>query len=156
MRRSHVSPPAAEAFVAGDLFLAALQPHAISVNQAKGTVLFRQGQRSSGGYLLLSGQARLYLERDDGRAVAVRTVGPGYLLGLPGTILNRAYLFTAKLTRDSRVAFVPTDDLLKFLRERSDLCLEIVEMLGGELLDLPPTVSPRATRAHRRHHRGTA
>jgi hypothetical protein len=154
MRRSQARTPIAEAFNAHDKLIAALQPHAVYDIRPKGTVLFQQGEGSRGVFLLLDGQARLLIHRDDGRTVPVRCVGPGYLLGLPGTILNRAYLFTAKLTKDSRVAFIPTDELLDFLRQRSDICFDVVEMLGGELLDLPPAIHPRSTRA--RHHRHTA
>ena len=150
MRRSQLRPPAAEAFNAQQELAVALQQRASFDAYPKGTILFREGEPSRGVYLLLEGAARLYLDCDDNRKTAMRNVGPGYLLGLPGTILNRSYLFTAKLTRDSRVAFIPSEDLLDFLRHRSDLCFDVVELLGGELIDLPPTVQPRATR-HRRH-----
>jgi CRP-like cAMP-binding protein len=150
MRRSHLRPPTAEAFHAQQELAVALQQTAALDTYPKGAVLFRQGEPTRGVYLLLEGAARLYLNCEDDRPAPVRNVGPGYLLGLPGTILNRSYLFTAKLTRDSRVAFIPTDQLLEFLRHRSDLCFDVVELLGGELIDLPPTVQPRTTR-HRRH-----
>ena len=150
MRRSQLRPPTAEAFNAQQELAVALQKRAALDTYPKGTILFREGEHTRGVYLLIDGAARLYLHADDNRNTPVRSVGPGYLLGLPGTILNRSYLFTAKLTRDSRVAFIPTDELLDFLRHRSDLCFDVVELLGGELIDLPPTVQPRATR-HRRH-----
>lgn len=135
-----------EAFAAQAELIAALSQRASVSTQTKGTVLFRQGEPSRGVYLLLEGAARVFLQRDDKRAVQVRTVGRGYVLGLPGTILDRGYLFTAKLAQDSRVAFISSKDLIEFLRQRSDLCFDVVEMLGGELLDLPPAVPRRATR----------
>jgi CRP-like cAMP-binding protein len=150
MRRSQLRPPTAEAFNAQQELAVALQQRAALDTYSKGTILFREGEPSRGVYLLIEGAARLYLQCDDTRTTTVRHVGPGYLLGLPGTILNRSYLFTAKLTRDSRVAFIPSEELLDFLRHRSDLCFDVVELLGGELIDLPPTVHPRVTR-HRRH-----
>ncbi len=145
MRGSH-SRTHAEAFAAQPELIAALRNRGSVSMQKKGTVLFQQGEPTRGVYLLLEGAARLSIELDDKRRVAVRTVGPGYLLGLPGTILNRAYLFTAKLAQDSRVAFVPSADLIEFLRHHNDLCFDVVELLGGELLDLPPAVQHRATR----------
>lgn len=154
MRSSHSRPQAAEAFAAQAELIAALQQRASLFTHPKGTVLFREGEPSRGVYLLLEGSARLSLQRDDHRTVQVRTVGAGYLLGLPGTILNRAYLFTAKLAQDSRVAFIESAELIEFLRQHSDLCLDVVEMLGGELLDLPPVVHHRATR--NRQHRTNA
>lgn len=138
-----------EAFVAHEQFVEGLKPLGISELRPKGTILFHEGERSHGGYLLEEGEAKLLLGCNGHGAMVTRTVGPGYLLGLPGTILNRSYLFTAKLTRDSRVTFIPTETLLDFLRSHSDLCFEIVEMLGGELLELPHTVLSRSKRSKR-------
>lgn len=149
MRGSH-SRPRAEAFVAQTELIAALQQRGSVSTHTKGTVLFRQGEPSRGVYLLLEGAARLSLQGDDNRSSTVRTVGRGYLLGLPGTILNSSYLFTAKLVQDSRVAFVPSGVLVEFLRTRSDLCFDVVELLGGELLEMPPSVPQRATRNRHR------
>jgi CRP-like cAMP-binding protein len=148
MRRSPVLR--SEAFVAHQELVQGLQLLGASESRPKDTILFREGEPSRGGYLLEEGEARLLLSRNDGRAITIRTVGPGYLMGLPGTILNRTYFFTAKLTRPSRVTFIPTDELLEFLRRRSDLCFDIVEMLGGELLDLPQAVLKRCKRSRPR------
>ncbi len=150
MRGSHPHRRAAEAFAAQAELIAALQTQAAVYSRPKSTILFRQGDPARGVYLLLEGSARLLLHRDDNRTVLVRTVGPGYLLGLPGTILSRSYLFTAKLAQDSRVAFIESADLLNFLRQHSDLCFDVVELLGGELLDMPPVIHRRATR-NRQH-----
>lgn len=138
-----------EAFVAHGKFVEGLRPLGVSEARPKGTILFREGEASRGGYLLEEGEAKLLLGNNGQGAMVIRTVGPGYLLGLPGTILNRSYLFTAKLTRDARITFIPTDTLLDFLRSHSDLCFEIVEMLGGELLELPQTASIRSGRSKR-------
>lgn len=144
MRRSQVQP---EAFATHPQLLRGLQPLGHTEVRAKDTILFRQGEQSRGGYLLEEGEARLMLSGSGGKTVTIRTVGPGYLLGLPGTILNREYLFTAKLTRASRVSFIPSNVLLDFLRQRSDLCFDIVELLGGELLDLPNLLLKRSKRS---------
>lgn len=151
MRRAHAHPSPAEAFSAHPELMTALQHLGSAEVQQKGTILFREGDPARGVYLIVRGSANLSIHADDGRNIAVRSVGPGYLLGLPGTILNRGYLFTAKLTQDSRVTFVPTGALLDFLRVHNDLCFDIVEMLGGELIDMPPVVYHRS----RRHRTNT-
>lgn len=150
MRRaqSHSSP--ADLFSTHAELFTALQNLGAPDLQRKGTILFREGEPTRGVYLLVKGAATLSMATDDGRRIAVRSVGPGCLLGLPGAIINGNHLFTAKLTQDSRVTFVPTSALLDFLRLHNDLCFDIVEMLGGELVELPPVVHARARR-HRVH-----
>ncbi len=146
MRRAHSRTSPAEAFSAQPELSAALQQLGQVDPQKKGTILFREGEPARGIFLLVDGAATLSLTSDDGRNIAVRTVGPGFLLGLPGTILHKNYLFTAKLAQDSRVTFVPASALLDFLRLHNDLCFDIVEMLGGELIDMPPVIYRRARR----------
>lgn len=104
----------------------------------KGTILFRQGEPSRGVYLLRRGKARLTLISDAGHVVPFRTVRAGYVLGLPGTILNGPYLFTAELLERSEVTFIARAEMLAFLRERSDLCFDMVQQLGGDLTEMPP------------------
>ena len=149
MRRSP-QIASSEAFAPRQDLVAALQPIGNCQPRTKGTVLFRQGEPSTGVYLLLEGEASLLISRDDGRTIPVRTVGSGYLLGLPGTILNREYLFSARLTRDSKVAFIPTGELLDFLRQHNDICFEVVGMLGSEVIDLPASVKKRLARVRTR------
>jgi CRP-like cAMP-binding protein len=116
---------------------------------ARGTVLFRQGEPSRGVYLLVQGRANLSLRADTGRSVTFRNVGTGYVLGLPGTILNGAYVFTAELIDDSHVAFIPAAEVVEFLRHHGDLCFEVVQMLGGELMELPKVIHARSPRKRR-------
>ena len=115
----------------------------------RGTILCRQGETSRGVYLLVQGRANLTLRADTGRSVTFRTVGAGYVLGLPGTILNRTYIFTAELIDDSQVAFIPAADIVEFLRNHGDLCFDVVQLLGSELMELPKVIHKRATRAKR-------
>lgn len=120
--------------------------------RAKGTVLFRQGEPPCGIFLLLDGRARLFLTDDRGRAITFRRVGPGYALGLPGSILGQRYLFSAELLEDSKVVFVPRDQVLEFLHTRSDLCLDVVKLLGLELSEMPATSIRHASRRKRQSH----
>lgn len=114
----------------------------------RGTVLFRQGEAPRGVWVMHRGRARLVLRSDAGQARSFRTVGPGYVLGLPATILNVPYLFTAQLAQRSEVAFVERGELLHFLRRRADLCFDVVQQLGGDLVDLHGNGrSPRRKRA---------
>ena len=148
--RSHSSRSRlGEAFHAHPALAAGLLELAPVRNSRKGTVLFHEGDPAIGVYLLLHGRARLSLHADDGRNIVLRTVKTGYILGLPGTIMRTNYLFTAELLENSEVAFVPAPEVLEFLRDHSDLCYDVVEMLGGELLDLPAAVHRPAIRSRK-------
>jgi CRP-like cAMP-binding protein len=145
----NVRQKASEAFTGHPDLRAGFETLAPATFYPRGAILFRQGEPCIGVYLLLQGRANLSFRADNGRSVSYRNVGPGYVLGLPGTILNKTYLFTAELIDDSQLAFIPSADVVEFLRKRGDLCFEVVQMLGGELMDLPKAVHKRATRCKR-------
>ena len=138
-----------EAFTGHPDLRAGFESLAPATFHPRGTILCRQGEPSRGVYLLLQGRANLSLRAENGRSVTFRTVRAGYVLGLPGTILNRTYIFTAELIDDSQVAFVPAADVVEFLRNRGDLCFEVVQMLGRELMELPKVIHKRVTRTKR-------
>jgi CRP-like cAMP-binding protein len=138
-----------EAFTGHPDLRAGFASLAAAKSYPRGTILCRQGEPSRGVYLLVQGRANLTLRSDTGRGVTFRTVGAGYVLGLPGTILNRNYIFTAELIDDSQVAFIPATDVVEFLRNRGDLCFDVVQLLGGELMELPKVIHKRATRRRR-------
>jgi CRP-like cAMP-binding protein len=145
----NVRPKASEAFTGHPDLRAGFETLAPATFQPRGTILCRQGEPASGIYLIVRGRANLSLRADNGRAVSYRNVGPGYVLGLPGTILNKTYLFTAELMDDSQVAFIPSADVVEFLRKHGDLCFDVVQMLGYELMELPKVVHKKVTRRKR-------
>lgn len=112
----------------------------------RGTVLFRQGESPRGVWVLHRGRVRLTMRNDAGKTVPYRTVRAGYVLGLPAIILDVPYLFTAELVERSEVAFIDRPQMLQFLRQRADLCFDVVQQLGGELIDLKIVPTPAARR----------
>jgi len=116
---------------------------------AKGTVLFQQGEESKGVFLLVEGKARLSLIVQHRRRVPFRVVGPGYLLGLPSAILGTPFIYSAELLEDSKIVFVERDRLLHFLRSHTDLCFDVVRLLGMELREMPGTAIRHAARRKR-------
>ena len=106
-------------------------------------------EREAGSILLCRGKARLTMYSRTGEKLAFRTVGPGYLLGLPASMRNKPYNFTAELLQDSQVAFIRNQDIPTLLRRRGDLCFRVVETLSHELRRLQQAAVPRGRRARR-------
>ena len=63
----------------------------------------------------------------------MRVAGPGEVLGLGATLSNTPYEITAELLDNSQVVFVRRKDLMKFLREHREVCMEVVRMLSQDL-----------------------
>ena len=84
------------AFVADPELLQALKSHATPVPNSGGPlVLFRQGDPATGLYILVSGEATLSMNGENGQSLMSIQATAGSLLGLPGLIGNQPYSLTA-------------------------------------------------------------
>jgi len=99
----------------------------------RSTVLFAEGRPVRGIYILCDGRAKLSICSDTGKRLTLRVAGPGEVLGLGATLSNSPYEITAELLDNSQVVFVRRKDLLKFLREHREVCMEVVRMLSQDL-----------------------
>ncbi len=97
----------------------------------KGSLLFHQGQPAEGVYVLRTGSARLLLA---GLGADFQTAGPGCLLGLPAAIRNDLHDFSVELLENAQVGFISREDLLAHLRRDPDLCFQMVQLLGAEVV----------------------
>jgi CRP/FNR family transcriptional regulator, cyclic AMP receptor protein len=96
----------------------------------KGAVLFLEGQKPRGVYMLCAGQVKLSATGRDGRSIILRIAKPGELLGLHATVSNQPYGLTAETLEPSQVNHVGAADFMKFLQEHGDACLRVAEHLS--------------------------
>ena len=100
---------------------------------ARGTVLFREGQPARGVFMLCSGRVRLSVCSDDGSRITVRVVSAGEMLGLSAALAGGSYEVTAEVLETLQVAQVRRKDLLHFLHEHREVCMQVVNMLSEDL-----------------------
>jgi len=99
----------------------------------KGTVLFREGQTARGVFLLCEGRVRFSICSESGNRMTVRVAGPGEVLGLSAALSGGRYEITAEALDVIQVAAVRRKDLLHFLHEHRDVCLQVVNLLSEDL-----------------------
>ena len=99
----------------------------------RNTILFAEGRPVRGIYLLCDGRAKLSICAEGGKRLTLRVAGPGEVLGLGAALSNTPYEITAELLDSSQVVFVRRKDLVKFLREHPDVCMQVVRMLSQDL-----------------------
>lgn len=105
-----------------------------SVNTySRGTTLFHEGRPARGIFLLCNGRAKLSVCSEGGKRLTLRIVGPGEVLGLSALLSGTSHEVTAELLDNSQVAIVKRKDLLRFLREYRDACLQVVHILSQNL-----------------------
>lgn len=99
----------------------------------RNTILFSEGRPVRGVYLLCDGRAKLSICAEGGKRLTLRVAGPGEVLGLGAALSNTPYEITAELLDSSQVVFVRRKELVKFLRENPDVCMQVVRMLSQDL-----------------------
>ena len=99
----------------------------------RGTVLFREGHAAHGVFLLCEGRVRLSVCSESGSRMNLRVATPGEVLGLSASLAGGCYEVTAEALDTVRLAAVRRKDLLHFLRQHSDACMRVVDLLSQDL-----------------------
>lgn len=99
----------------------------------KGSILFREGQAARGVFLICQGRIRLSVSSENGQRMVFRVAGVGEALGLSAALAARKYEVTAEAIDNVRVAFIRRKELLHFLRQHRDVCLQVVNQLSEDL-----------------------
>ena len=120
--------------------LASLLSNEDSLEQSKTTktyprssVLFAEGQQSSGVYLLCEGRAKISIGSSEGKTLVLRIAQPGDLLGVNAALIGEPYSATAETIDRCRVDFISRQDLLKLLERDKKACLSVAHSLGYTL-----------------------
>jgi CRP/FNR family transcriptional regulator len=99
----------------------------------RGTILMREGQPARGVFVLCQGRAKLSVCSESGKRLTLRIAGPGEVLGLSASLSSSPYEVTAETLDNAQVAVVKRKDLLNFLRDHREACLQVVHLLSQDL-----------------------
>lgn len=119
-----------------------LQAIATPVLKDKGTVLLQMGQPCRGAFLIRSGQVQLSLDHASSLYPA-RTVGSGFIVGLPATFSGEPYSLTAETKSRCRLEFIPRQKLLSLLHQNPDAGVQILRLLSEEIFYIRKLVNNR-------------
>ena len=98
-----------------------------------GRTLFREGTRARGIFVLCEGKVKLSVCSQSGKRLTLRIAVPGEVLGLSASLCNGAYELTAEIVDDARVAMINRKDLLQFLNDHRETCLQLAQLLSHDL-----------------------
>lgn len=113
--------------------------------------LFREGDESDGVYLIKSGRLSLSLEASPGKTVMNRTVGAGYVLGLPATINGHSYSLNCDVVEDAELAYISRSGLTRLIQSDAGTAMKLLDLLSSEIQALRAAL----TYPHRRARKGS-
>lgn len=118
----------------------------------RGETLFQEGRLPRGVFVLCEGRVKLSVCSEHGKRLMLRVAGPGEVLGLSATMSGKPYELTAEVLDNAQIAFVKRKELLKFLRDHREACMQVVHLLSQDLhvaFDRVRTVGLTRTRRSR-------
>lgn len=96
----------------------------------EGAVLFVEGQPPRGVFMLCKGRVKLSLTSSDGKALILKILNAGEVLGLNAAVSARPYEVTAETLEPCQVNFVKREDFLRFLSGQSEASIRAAEQLS--------------------------
>jgi CRP/FNR family transcriptional regulator len=99
----------------------------------RGTLLFSEGHAPQAVVLLQSGAARLSICSSRGERLTLRVARPGEVLGLSANVSGKSHEVTAETTVPSQVVFIKRKDFVRFLKDHSDACMQVVQLLSNDV-----------------------
>jgi CRP-like cAMP-binding protein len=93
-----------------------------------GSQLFERGKPATGVHLLVEGQVILTAP-----GMPDRVVGPGALLGVPGTLARGVYSLSAKAMQDTKALFVSAAKVMELMSENPQIGFHLLTLLSQEV-----------------------
>jgi len=94
-------------------------------------VLFVEQEAPRGVFVLCKGRVKLSMTSSDGKAMILRIVRPGQVLGLHAVVSGQPYQASAETLEPSQVNFVRREDFLQFLRQHAEASIQAAQQLSA-------------------------
>jgi CRP-like cAMP-binding protein len=112
-----------------DLLAAVARPKALR----KGEVLFLEGGRADGFYLVGEGQLKVFQLSPEGREQILHVIGPGGSVAEAALFAGRTYPASAEALERTTVVFFPCEEFARLLANRPALALNLIAALAQKL-----------------------
>ncbi len=99
----------------------------------QGSTLFQRGSPARGVYRIEKGEVRVLLPSSAHAQPAFEMAGPGAVLGLSESMSGVNHKLTALAASHTEVSYVDGQDLMNFLGDHRECCMQIVRLLSENL-----------------------
>lgn len=113
--------------------VARLTATATMLDVPHGGIVFREGDRSPGVYLVVRGLIKLSLQTDHGRTRVIDLIGAGGSLGEPALFLGQRQLATAEAAMNAGLICLGRAAILNEVRNNGQFAERVITGLAGRL-----------------------
>jgi CRP/FNR family transcriptional regulator len=105
----------------------------VTKSYPRGFVLFNEGQRPLGVYVLREGRAKVSVASVDGKTLVLRIAEAGDLLGVNSVMMGKPAGATVQTLGPCRIDFIPGDAFLESLERNEKAYLSVARALSEKL-----------------------
>ena len=99
----------------------------------RGDTLYTEGNRISGFYCINKGIIKVFKTGIDGKEQIIRFAKPGDIIAYRSVLSNEPACTTAKVIEDAMVCFIPSQNLIDFVKENPAFAIEVMKLTCHEL-----------------------
>jgi CRP-like cAMP-binding protein/CheY-like chemotaxis protein len=99
----------------------------------KNQVIYYEGDKGNGLYLLINGSVKTIKLAEDGRELMTGMYGPDAYLGINAMLANEDYTDTATALEDSLLCLIPKDQLEQLLNMYPVVAREFIKLLSNDI-----------------------
>ncbi len=105
---------------------------AMQISYPSRSIVFEEGQRASGIFVICGGQIKLSATSRDGRTMILKIATPGDVLGLTATLNDLPYEVTAETLEPCQVRSVRRRDFMEFLSRFGHVSRQAAQVIAHE------------------------
>lgn len=111
----------------------ALQAIAHEISLTKGTLIFSEGDRADGFYIVSAGQIKVFKLSFEGKEQILHIYGPGHTFGEVPVFQGKNFPASSMAMEDSRVIFLPRDKFVDLITAFPALAMNMLADLSKRL-----------------------
>lgn len=99
----------------------------------KGTIIYEEGGRINGFYVVCRGIIKIYKTGFDGKDQIIRFAKPGDIMGFRSTITGELACTTSKTIEDAEIAYIPGDMVKSLVKTNGEFAMDLLQIACLEL-----------------------
>ncbi|MFO8001571.1 MAG: Crp/Fnr family transcriptional regulator [Marinilabilia sp.] len=116
-----------------DAELESLSQSLVCSSYKRGTVIYNEGSRINGSYIVVSGVLKVYKTGFDGKEQIIRFAKEGDLIGFRSIVSDELACSTARVIQDTVLCYMPGDVITKFIKGNPEFAMSLMRLTCREL-----------------------
>jgi CRP-like cAMP-binding protein len=99
----------------------------------RGSIIYHEGSRINGTYIILNGILKIYKTGFDGKEQIIRFAKSGDLIGFRSVLSDELACTTTKVINDAMLCYIPGETLTTLIKTNSDFAMALMKLTCKEL-----------------------